>query len=549
MKSIDALLLKEMIQAGYANLVANKSYVDKLNVFPVPDGDTGTNMSLTMKSAIEKLETIDEVNMENIALAITKGSLMGARGNSGVILSQIFRGFGNKISDKKELTVKDLAEAFDEARKVSYKAVIKPVEGTILTVIRISANFATKNHKSYKDIVNFLEDIVKEGDKALQDTPNQLKELKDAGVVDSGGQGLMFVLEGMLKKLKGEFVEDIPKTAKTENNSKIFDNDIHILDKEPEFGYCTEFILHSDKITGEELKEKIIDMGNSMVVVEGDGMVKVHIHSNEPGKVLGIAGSYGNLDRIKIDNMRLEYQERLAQNKEARGDLDLASNITKIDKKFGIISVSTGDGIANIMNDFGVDYIIKGGQTMNPSTNDFIEAIDSIDKDDIMIFPNNSNIIMAANQAKSMSNKNVVVIPTKNIPQCFQGLIAVDSFGTLKENEKNVMNSYLNVKSGQVTYAVRDTKTKEFAIKKGDYIGLDEKNILSCAKTVDIATMDLIDKMVDEETEIISLYSGEDTTKEDAEKLTEKLQEKYEEYEIELYYGGQVVYNYLISVE
>lgn len=540
-------LLRQMIESGYFNLESHKSYVDKLNVFPVPDGDTGTNMSLTLKSAIEQLNDIDTTSMEMIAEAITKGSLMGARGNSGVILSQILRGFGNSISTKENIDIEGLQEAFEEARKVSYKAVIKPVEGTILTVIRYIANYANKNHTKYNDISLFFQDLVDEGYRTLQDTPNMLKELKDAGVVDSGGQGLMFFLEGMLKELKGEKLEVIP-LGNDKNRSQIFENDIHILDKEPEYGYCTEFILHSDKVSSEEIKNKIIDYGNSMVVVGGDGIVKVHIHSNEPGKVLEIAGQYGNLDRIKIDNMRLEYQERLEENLVEKHE-NTISYVSEIDKKFAIISVATGDGIANIMKDFGVDVIIEGGQTMNPSTHDFINAIDSTKKKDIIIFPNNSNIIMAANQAKNMSKKNVTVIPTKNIPQCLQGLISIDVFKSYEENINNINNSFNDVKSGQVTYAVRDTKINNMEIKKGDYIGLNEKDIVSFAKNAEDAALKLIEKMVDENSEIISIFYGKDTDLKIAENLADKIEKEYKDVEVEVYYGGQKVYNYIISIE
>lgn len=541
-------ILKMMIESGYSNLQNQKDYVDKLNVFPVPDGDTGTNMSLTLKSAVEKLREIDEISLEKIGDSITKGSLMGARGNSGVILSQILRGFGRSISTKEELNIKDLSNALDEARKVSYKAVIKPVEGTILTVIRMIATYANKNYKKYDDIVLFFEDIVDEGNNTLQDTPNMLKELKDANVVDSGGQGLMFFLEGMLKELKGEKLEKVIIEKNDENRSKIFDSDIHILDREPEFGYCTEFILHSKEISSDELKDKIISLGNSMVVVSGEDIVKVHIHSNNPGKVLEIAGEYGNLDRIKIDNMRLEYQERLEENQKEKASINQGQNISD-DKKFAIISVATGKGISDIMKDFGVDVIIEGGQTMNPSTHDFIEAIDSVNKRDIIIFPNNSNIIMAANQAKAMSKKNVTVIPTKNIPQCLQGLISMDIFKNFDENVNNISNSFKEVKSGQVTYAVRDTKMDDIEIKKGDFIGLDEKNILSFANTPEDAAYRLIERMLDEDSEIISLFYGEDTDIKLAEELAKKIESENPDLEVEVYYGGQKIYNYLISIE
>jgi DAK2 domain fusion protein yloV len=536
-----------MFLGGANNLINNKDYVDKLNVFPVPDGDTGTNMSLTLKSAIEEVEKSDCRDLKVLGDAITKGSLMGARGNSGVILSQILRGFSKYIETKEELEIKDFAYALDNSRKVAYKAVIKPIEGTILTVIRETATYAREVCNNYDNFDVFFDDIIKKANEVLQKTPELLKELKNAGVVDSGGQGLVFFIEGMIKTFKGE--ELIPHDEASSLSGKLFEEDIHILDEEPEFGYCTEFMLITDKLTPLELQEKIQDMGNSLIVVGADDIIKVHIHSNNPGKVFEIAGSYGELDRMKVENMRLEFRERLAENKKAHLDSSDEQPKHENTKDFTIIAVSAGKGLDTIMRDSGVDYIIEGGQTMNPSTNDFISVIEKIDQNDIFIFPNNSNIIMAANQAKDMSDKNVRVIPTKNIPQCIQALIAMNTFSSFDQNEELMNGAIEKVKSAQVTFAVRDTKSDGLDIKKGDFIGLTSKEIISAEKDLQSATLNLIKKLVDDDSEIVSLFYGEDVSEEDANEMADKISEEFENIEVEVYYGGQPVYYYLISIE
>ena len=546
MQKINAQTLKHMFLGGANNLINNKDYVDKLNVFPVPDGDTGTNMSLTLKSAIEEVEKSDCKELKSLGDAITKGSLMGARGNSGVILSQILRGFSKYIETKDELEIKDFAYALDNSRKVAYKAVIKPIEGTILTVIRETATYAREVCDNYDNYDVFFDDIIKKANEVLQKTPELLKELKNAGVVDSGGQGLVFFIEGMVKIFKGE--ELVSHTASSSSSEKLFEEDIHILDEEPEFGYCTEFMLITDKLTPQELQEKIEDLGNSLIVVGADDIIKVHIHSNNPGKVFEIAGSYGELDKMKIENMRLEFRDRLAENKKAHAN-DIEEEQYENKKDFTVIAVSAGKGLDTIMRDSGVDYIIEGGQTMNPSTNDFISVIEKISQNDIFIFPNNSNIIMAANQAKDMSNKNVRVIPTKNIPQCIQALIAMNTFSSFDENEKLMNEAIEKVKSAQVTFAVRDTKSDGLDIKKDDFIGLTGKAILSAEKDLKTATVNLIKKLVDEDSEIVSLFYGEYVSKEDADEIAEIIREELENVEVEVYYGGQPVYYYLISVE
>ncbi|MGP1568794.1 MAG: DAK2 domain-containing protein [Peptoanaerobacter stomatis] len=547
MQKINSALLKDMFLGGANNLINNKAYVDKLNVFPVPDGDTGTNMSLTLKSAVDEINKNTCSTLKELGDSITKGSLMGARGNSGVILSQILRGFSKAIETKDELDIRDFALSLDSAKKVAYKAVIKPVEGTILTVIRETADYARDVYANYDNFSVFFDDLLKKANEVLQKTPELLKELKNAGVVDSGGQGLIFFIEGMVKTFKGEELKIHDDNSKS--SEKLFEEDIHILDENPQFGYCTEFMLNTVKLEPNDLKEKIEHMGNSLIVVGSDNIIKVHIHSNNPGKVLEIAGEFGELDRIKIENMRLEFKERLEQNKEARKHSDNFEEIGKSQKAFSIISVSVGKGLNDIMKDFGVDYIIEGGQTMNPSTNDFLNAIKKINQNDIFIFPNNSNIIMAANQAKELSEKNIKVIPTKNIPQCIQALISMNTFMSFDENETLISEAIPNVKSGQVTFAVRDTVSNGFDIKKGDFIGLSEKEILSCEKDANTATINLIKSMIDKNSEIVSIFYGEDIKQDKVDLFKEELQYEFPDLEIEFYYGGQPIYQYLVSIE
>lgn len=557
MQTIKPAMLKDMFIGGADNLINNKEYVDRLNVFPVPDGDTGTNMSLTLKSAIEELKNINDADMTKIGEAVKKGSLMGARGNSGVILSQILRGFARYIDDKQELGIKDFAYALDSSTKVAYKAVIKPVEGTILTVIRETAEFATGSYNNYDDFNIFFDDIIVAANTSLKNTPNLLKELKQANVVDSGGQGFVFFLEGMIKTFKGEkLIIHADKTLTNEHSAinqqdRLFEEDIHIFDEMPEFGYCTEFMLKSDKITPQGLQEKIQDLGNSLIVVGADDIIKIHIHSNNPGHVLEIAGSYGELDRLKIENMRLEFTDRLAQNKQAQGKTDEVQTKKEKEnqKSFAIISVATGDGITKIMEESGVDYVIEGGQTMNPSTQDFLNAINALKETDIIIMPNNSNIIMAAEQAQEMSEKNVKVLRTKEIPQAIEALISMDFFGSFDENVQKMSNALDNVKSGQVTFAVRDTEQDGLTIKKDDIIGLSGKKILASEKTINAAVKKLLDKMVDEDSELVTVYYGKDVNGADSKALNDELAKLYPDLEIDFFYGGQPVYYYIISVE
>lgn len=544
MNSIDAILLKDMIISGANNLIKEKNLIDKLNVFPVPDGDTGTNMSLTIESAVKELEKSEVSDISSVGKAITKGSLMGARGNSGVILSQLLRGFAKSIEGKKEINIEDLALALDSAREVAYKAVIKPVEGTILTVVRETAEYAMKTYKNEADMKIFLEKLIDKSNHSLNNTPELLKALKDANVVDSGGKGFVVFFEGMYMAFIGEPVS-IDKD-KIQKESLFAEEDIHIFEGELEFGYCTEFMVNTDLVSPEDFKDEIEGFGDSLIVVGDDGLIKVHIHTNNPGEVMEKGIKYGNLDRIKIENMRMQHEERLTQNQSSKEQPKI-ENV--IEKNFGIISVAMGSGISQIMKDFGVDHIIEGGQTMNPSTKDFLEAIEKIDADKIFILPNNSNIIMAANQAKDISEKTIAVIPTKTIPQGFQALMNMSLQGDFLENENSMKESIELVKTGQVTYAVRDTISNGRDIKKDDIIGIGEKEIVASGSSVSEVTKELLEALIDEDSEIVSLFYGSDVDKKEAEELLETLQDEYSDIDVELYEGGQPLYYYIISVE
>lgn len=533
MNKIDGKLLREMIISGANKLTNDKPIIDKLNVFPVPDGDTGTNMSLTIASAVDALSKEKENDITKIGKAIAKGSLMGARGNSGVILSQILRGFAKGVEGKQALTVRDLALALKESSDVAYKAVMKPVEGTILTVIRETSHHAVTISKENITMEAFLESILDEAKHSLNRTPSLLKALKDAGVVDSGGKGLLSFFEGMYLGYQGKMVE--AKQANEIDYENFVDEELHIYEGHIEFGYCTEFMVFDAVREPEELRSEIEDLGDSMVVVGDDGIIKIHIHTNDPGKVMSIAATYGQLDKLKVENMRLQQQELLAK--------------AKVEKKeFGIISVAMGSGIEKIMKDFGVDHVIEGGQTMNPSTQDFINAINSINANNIFILPNNSNIILAAKQAKELSEKNVEVIETKTIPQAISALIMFEGTDTFEGNIESMKDAIKSVKSGQVTFAVRNTNADGIDIQEGDIIGIGEGKILTAQKSVDKVVIELLSKLVDFD-DIITLYYGEDVTKDQADALKERLEEIYEDMDIEVHAGNQPLYYYILSVE
>ena len=537
---IEGKMLRDMFVSGANNLQNHKELVDKLNVFPVPDGDTGTNMSLTISYAMKELAKVANDSITEIGKSLSKGSLMGARGNSGVILSQIIRGFSKSIEGKEQISTEDLAKAFKNGSDTAYKAVIKPIEGTILTVVRESGEYAIKAAKKEKDLLKFLEMVIDEANKSLERTPELLKNLKEAGVVDSGGKGLVLIYEGMYEALKGNPIK--AKDLNDSNVSEVKQAGTSINTEDIKFCYCTEFILESNSISDTEIRDIMLKYGDSLAVVGDEGIIKVHVHTNDPGLVLQDALKHGQLVTIKIENMKLQHENTLV------GDTDeIAQSVEE--KEYGFIATSMGEGLAKIFKDFGVDYIIEGGQTMNPSTEDFMKAIDSINAKNIFIFPNNSNIIMAANQAKELSDKNIIVIPTKNTPQGFTALVNFNADASVEENEQALMESLTMVKSGQVTFAVRDTVMNDVEVKEGNIIGIAESKLMDAGDSVDEITTSLVEKLVDEDSAIITLFYGEDVTEEDANNLRDELEEKFEDLDIELYYGGQPLYYYLISVE
>ena len=537
---IEGKMLRDMFVSGANNLQNHKELVDKLNVFPVPDGDTGTNMSLTISYAMKELAKVENDSITEIGKSLSKGSLMGARGNSGVILSQIIRGFSKSIEGKEQISTEDLAKAFKNGSDTAYKAVIKPIEGTILTVVRESGEYAIKAAKKEKDLLKFLEMVIDEANKSLERTPELLKNLKEAGVVDSGGKGLVLIYEGMYEALKGNPIK--AKDLNDSNVSEVKQAGTSINTEDIKFCYCTEFILESNSISDTEIRDIMLKYGDSLAVVGDEGIIKVHVHTNDPGLVLQDALKHGQLVTIKIENMKLQHENTLV------GDTDeIAQSVEE--KEYGFIATSMGEGLAKIFKDFGVDYIIEGGQTMNPSTEDFMKAIDSINAKNIFIFPNNSNIIMAANQAKELSDKNIIVIPTKNTPQGFTALVNFNADASVEENEQALMESLTMVKSGQVTFAVRDTVMNDLEVKEGKIIGIAESKLMDAGDSVDEITTSLVEKLVDEDSAIITLFYGEDVTEEDANNLRDELEEKFEDLDIELYYGGQPLYYYLISVE
>ena len=538
MKTINAKMLKEAIISGNNNLQNHRDLVDKLNVFPVPDGDTGTNMSLTMASAIKELNTVNDNEIASISKAITKGSLMGARGNSGVILSQILRGFSKYIEDKDELTTTDLAGALKNGSDTAYKAVIKPIEGTILTVIRETSDAALVIAKKEDSIIPFFEAVIESANASLERTPELLKSLKEANVVDSGGKGLLCIFEGMLKAFKNENIELQHQSEKSYEEMTMDTPPMRLEDIT--FAYCTEFILKTNKIDDIQIRNLMMPLGDSLAVVSYDDIIKVHVHTNEPNKALEIALQYGRLETIKIENMIAQFEATQAQ---------AAQESVEEEKEYGIISTSMGKGIANIFKDLGVDHIIEGGQTMNPSTEDFMKAVESINAKNIVILPNNSNVIMAANQAKELSEKNIIVIPTKTVPQGISSLMSFDADNSPEENEANMKDAISVVKTGQITYAVRDTVINDIEVQKGNYIGIADGTLSISSKDIIEATLKTVETLCDDETAIITLYYGEDITEEEAQEMQSIIIDKYSDIDVEIYEGSQPLYYYLVSVE
>ena len=553
--SINTEVLSKMFLAGAKNLDAKKEWINELNVFPVPDGDTGTNMSMTIMSAAREVSALENPTMAQLSKAISSGSLRGARGNSGVILSQLFRGFCKVIASYDEVTVSVLSDAFQKAVETAYKAVMKPKEGTILTVAKGAADKALEMADETEDLVVFCDEVIKHADYVLSQTPEMLPVLKQAGVVDSGGQGLMQVLKGAYDSLLGKEIDyEIEDASKGSGVVKISAE----TEKEIKFGYCTEFIIVLNKPLTEaeehEYKAFLESIGDSIVVVADDEIVKTHVHTNDPGLAIQKALTHGSLSKIKIDNMREEHQEKLIKDAEKLAAQQKAEEEeAKADeprKDMGFISVSIGEGMNEIFKGLGVDYIIEGGQTMNPSTEDMLSAIDHVNADHIFILPNNKNIIMAANQAATLvEDKDIIVLPTKTIPQGIVAMVNYIPDYSPEENKETMLAEIGNVKTGQVTYAVRDTEIDGKTIKQDDYMGIGDHGIISVGKELENTVLEMIDALVDEDSAIVSIYYGEDMKEEDASVIGSKIEEKYPDVEVEIHYGGQPIYYYVISVE
>lgn len=551
--SINSKLLAKMFLAGAKNLDSKKDWINELNVFPVPDGDTGTNMSMTIMSAAKEVSSLTEPTMAALSKAISSGSLRGARGNSGVILSQLFRGFCKVIKEYDELDVTIVCEAFQKAVETAYKAVMKPKEGTILTVAKGAADKALELAEQTDDLVFFADEVIKHAEYVLNQTPEMLPVLKQAGVVDSGGQGLVQVLKGANDALLGKEIDySIEGVSSGASPEKITAE----TEAEIKFGYCTEFIivLNNPLSDKEELKYKAFleSIGDSIVVVADDEIVKTHVHTNDPGLALQEALKHGSLSRIKIDNMREEHQEKLIKESEklAKEQAAEEQKAKEPEKEMGFVSVSIGEGMNEVFKGLGVDYIIEGGQTMNPSTEDMLNAIEKVNAKNVFILPNNKNIIMAANQAVSLvEDKQIIVIPTKTIPQGITALVNYIPDHSVEENKEQMMAEIENVKTGQVTYAVRDTEIDGKTIKQDDYMGIGDKSILAVGKDLKQTTLEMVDAMVDEDSAIVSIYFGSESSEEKAEEIASAIEEKYPNVEVEVNDGGQPIYYYVISVE
>ncbi len=566
--TIDAGMFAKMFLAGAKNLESKKEWINELNVFPVPDGDTGTNMTLTIMSAAKEVAALRDtgaIDMPSLCKAVSSGSLRGARGNSGVILSQLFRGFTKSVKTCQEITVPVLADAFEKAVETAYKAVMKPKEGTILTVAKGGAEKARElADAGVEDLADFLDQVIRYADEVLSRTPELLPVLKQAGVVDSGGQGLMQVLKGAYDAFLGKEIDlSISTDQSAASPKKVSGNLEAQANAEIKFGYCTEFIIMLNRVFNIKMemdfKEYLESIGDSIVVVADDDVVKVHVHTNDPGLAIQKALKYGALSNLKIDNMRLEHQEKLfkmSQNEAAVSEAQIQhleeqnSDNDGPRKDVGFIVVSVGDGINEILKALGVDYIIEGGQTMNPSTEDMLNAIEKVNAENIFILPNNKNIILAANQAKTLvEDKNIIVIPTKTVPQGITAVIDYVPDLSIEENTETMTEEIKNVHTGQVTYAVRDTNIDDKEIKQGDFMGIGDKGILSVGSQIQDVALRMIDEMMSDEMELISIYYGADITEDDAEALKKEVDKKYSGCDIELQYGGQPIYYYTVSVE
>ena len=557
-KTINVDVLAKMFLAGAQNIEAKKDYINELNVFPVPDGDTGTNMSMTIMSAAKEVTALNKPAMKDLAKAISSGSLRGARGNSGVILSQLLRGFTKAIKEEKEIDVLALAAACQRARDTAYKAVMKPKEGTILTVASGIATKAAEMAEETDDLEVFIPAVIEHAQDVLNQTPEMLPVLKEAGVVDSGGQGLLEVIKGAYDAFLGKEIDYSviePSTGVTVNKVNAEDT------ADIKFGYCTEFIILTEKEFTEadehEFKKFLSSIGDSIVCVADDDVVKIHVHTNDPGLAIQKALTYGQLSKMKIDNMREEHQEKLIRDAEKLAEQQANEEAAHEEKKpaeprkaMGFIAVSIGAGMNEIFKELGADYIIEGGQTMNPSTEDMLNAIDRVNADTVFILPNNKNIVLAANQAKSLvEEKEIIVIPTKTVPQGITAIINFMPDADAKTNEEAMLEEIKNVKTGQVTYAVRDTHIDDKEIHEGDIMGIGDSGILAVGKDLEETTKELIANLVDEDSELISIYYGEEVSEEDAEKFTEEITELYPDVDVDIQFGGQPIYYYVLAVE
>lgn len=536
MRNINGEILSKCFISAFQYLEVHKEEVNALNVFPVPDGDTGTNMSLTMRSAAKQINALEEFTAGTVAKAASSGSLMGARGNSGVILSQILRGFAVGCGDSDALEIETLKDAFSNAYKTAYKAVMKPTEGTILTVIRAMGEFAEENYEHYEDIFVFFDDILEAGQIALDNTPNQLPVLKEAGVIDAGGQGLCYIVEGMIH------YETAPELIKETRKERVV-QETHQPDQDIEFGYCTEFMIHSNE-DYEAYRDFISSYGDSLIVVGADGLIKTHIHTNNPGEVIEKALQLGSLSDIKIDNMRIQHQHVLATDEELKKNTE-----SKPREKYGFIAISSGKGLDKIFTELSVNKIISGGQTMNPSTEDILKAIDEVHADNVFVFPNNKNIILTAKQAKDLSDKNIIVIETTSIPEAYSAILAFDEDNEPEKNEADMNDAIVEIKTAQITYSVRDTTVEGIKVKKGDYLCILDNKIINSGSDIENMFKELCKKAIDDDVSIVTIYCGEDSDSLTSANLRAFVEEEYEDLDIDVVEGGQPVYSYLISFE
>nr|WP_303180675.1 DAK2 domain-containing protein [Lachnoclostridium phocaeense] len=557
--SISVDMLARMFLAGAQNIEAKKEYINELNVFPVPDGDTGTNMSLTIMAAAKEVTALADMDMKSLAKAISSGSLRGARGNSGVILSQLLRGFTKALRDEQEINVQNLAAACERAKDTAYKAVMKPKEGTILTVARGIAEKASELAETTDDLEVFIPALLEEGDAVLAKTPDMLPVLKEAGVVDSGGQGLMEVLKGAYDAFLGKEIDYSTLASESAGSALAGQQKVSAESAaDIKFGYCTEFIIMTEKEFTEtdehEFKAYLESIGDSIVCVADEDVVKVHVHTNDPGLAIQKALTYGQLSRMKIDNMREEHQEKLIRDAEKlakqQKEAEEKAAAAQPRKPMGFITVSIGEGLNEIFRELGADYIIEGGQTMNPSTEDMLNAVDHVNADTIFILPNNKNIVLAANQAKALvKDKEIIVIPTKTVPQGITAIISFMPEADGKANEEAMLEAIEQVKSGQVTYAVRDTKIDDKEIHEGDIMGIGDAGIIAVGTQIEETTRQMLDQLVDEDSELISLYYGEEVKEEEAQRFVAEIEEKYPDVDVDAHYGGQPIYYYVLAVE